>query len=100
MAFKEIPILDLSKARSENTKSEFLVELRDALLHTGFLYIKNTGIEQETFDQVAAEGIGFFDLSEQDKLDIEMKNKARYERECDFHILMSCFPDTTQLSGL
>lgn len=86
MAFKEIPILDLSEGRSEDTKPEFLVKLRDALLHTGFLYIKNTGIDQETFDEVAAEGIGFFDISEEDKLAIEMKNKPRY----DNHALKTC----------
>lgn len=78
MAFKEIPILDLSEGRSEETKPEFLKKLRDALLHTGFLYIKNTGIDQETFDRVCEEGIAFFGLPEEDKLAIEMKNQPRW----------------------
>ncbi|KAF2163767.1 hypothetical protein M409DRAFT_57250 [Zasmidium cellare ATCC 36951] len=78
MSFKEIPILDLSKARSDETKPEFLRELRDALMNVGFLYIKNTGIDQETYDRVCAEGIKFFDLSEEEKLAIEMKNAPSF----------------------
>lgn len=74
MSFKEIPILDLSKARSEETKPEFLRQLRDALLSVGFLYIKNAGIDQEVYDRVCEEGIKFFDLPEAEKLAIEMKN--------------------------
>lgn len=78
MAFKEIPMLDLSEGRSEETKAAFLIKLREALLETGFLYLKNTGIDQATYDNVCEEGIKFFDIPEQDKLDIEMKQKARY----------------------
>lgn len=78
MAFKEIPILDLSEARHENTKPAFLRQLRDALLNVGFLYIKNTGIDQETLDRVSEQGINFFELPEDDKLAIEMKNEPSF----------------------
>ncbi|RMY97254.1 hypothetical protein D0864_04864, partial [Hortaea werneckii] len=78
MAFKEIPVLDLSEARSDASKPEFLAQLRDALLNVGFLYIKNTGISQELFDKVCREGIGFFDLPEEEKLRIEMKNQPSF----------------------
>lgn len=54
MAFKEIPILDLSEARAVETKPQFLEKLRDALLNVGFLYIKNVGIDQDTYDRVRA----------------------------------------------
>lgn len=77
MAFKEIPILDLSEGRSEETKPAFLVKLRDALLNTGFLYIKNTGIDQDLYDRVCEQGIKFFDIPEEEKLAIEMKHKPR-----------------------
>ncbi len=85
MAFTEIPVLDLSEARSENTKADFLLKLRDALLNVGFLYIKNAGIDQELYDRVCEAGIGFFDLPDEEKLQIEMKNKASflgYSRVC------------------
>ena len=78
MAFKEIPILDLSKARSEDKKPAFLKDLRDALLNVGFLYIKNTGIDQEVCDRVCEEGIRFFDLPDDEKLRIEMKNQNSF----------------------
>ena len=78
MAFSGIPVLDLSEARDETKKPQFLRQLRDALLHVGFLYIKNTGIDQDTFDRVCEEGIRFFDLPEDEKLAIEMKNKPSF----------------------
>lgn len=78
MAFQEIPILDLARARNETTKAEFLKQLQDALLNVGFLYLKNTGIEQALFDKVCAEGIRFFDLPEEEKLRIEMKNAKSF----------------------
>ncbi|EMC98802.1 hypothetical protein BAUCODRAFT_120103 [Baudoinia panamericana UAMH 10762] len=78
MAFQTIPILDLAEARDDDTKPAFLKHLRDALLNVGFLYIKNTGIEQALFDQVCEEGIRFFDLAEEEKLRIEMKNQPSF----------------------
>lgn len=78
MAFKEIPVLDLEEARPGRSKPAFLQQLRDALLNVGFLYIKNTGIEQELYDKVCEEGIGFFDLPEDEKLRIEMKNQPSF----------------------
>jgi len=74
MAFQEIPILDLSLAKDESTRPELLRQLRDALLNVGFLYIKNAGIDQELYDRVCGEGIRFFDLPQEEKLKIEMKN--------------------------
>jgi len=70
--------MDLSLARSQTTKPEFLVSLRDALLNVGFLYIKNTGIDQGLFDKVCKEGIAFFDLPDEEKLAIEMKNAKSF----------------------
>ena len=85
MAFTEIPILDLSRADSPETKPAFLADLRSALLNVGFLYIKNCGIDLETFDKVCEQGIKFFDLPEEEKLKIEMKNQPSflgYNRVC------------------
>ncbi|GAB7364732.1 hypothetical protein MBLNU230_g5531t1 [Neophaeotheca triangularis] len=78
MAFTSIPILDLSLARDNATKPDFLLQLREALLNVGFLYLKNTGIDQDLYDQVCREGIAFFDLPEEDKLAIEMKNEKSF----------------------
>lgn len=78
MAFTEIPVLDLSEAKDECSKPAFLKQLRAALLNVGFLYIKNAGIEQELYDRVCEEGIRFFDLPDEEKLSIEMKNQASF----------------------
>ena len=78
MPFKKIPILDMSLAKDESTKPAFLEQLLDALLNVGFLYIKNTGIDQDLYDRVCEEGIRFFDLPEEEKLRIEMKNAQSF----------------------
>lgn len=78
MSFTEIPILDLSLARQEDTKPLFLSHLRNALLNVGFLYLRNTGIEQDLFDAVCKQAIAFFNLPEAEKLKMEMKNQPSF----------------------
>lgn len=77
-SFTDIPILDLGEARDAKTKPVFLEKLRQAVLSVGFFYIKNTGVDQAFFDRVCKEGIQFFDLPEDEKLRIEMKNKPSF----------------------
>ena len=74
MSFSSIPVLDLSLARSQDTKPAFLESLRNALLDVGFLYIKNTGIDDALIRDVIEQGKAFFDLPEEKKLEIQMKN--------------------------
>ena len=74
MSFSAIPVLDLSLSRHSDTKKAFLNSLRDALLDVGFLYIKNTGIEDALIQDVIEQGKAFFDLSEEQKLEVQMKN--------------------------
>ncbi|KAF3189779.1 hypothetical protein TWF106_000851 [Orbilia oligospora] len=77
-SFTSIPILDLSLARSEDTKPGFLNDLRHALIEVGFLYIKNTGISSELIDRVKKLGVDFFDIPEDEKLRLEMKNSPHF----------------------
>lgn len=90
MAFTEIPILDLNEARSPTTREQFLQKLRDALLHVGFMYVSNTGVSDELCRRVCEQGVAFFDLPDEAKLEIEMKNKASflgYSRvRCEFGV--------------
>lgn len=67
MSFTTIPVLDLAKARSPDTKPQLLEELRHALMEVGFLYIKNTDIPNELLDQVKAAGTAIFDIAEEEK---------------------------------
>ncbi|KAF3939140.1 hypothetical protein ABW19_dt0203896 [Dactylella cylindrospora] len=73
-SFTSIPILDLSLAKSPDTKPGFLDELRHALIEVGFLYISNTGISNDLIERVKKLGVEFFDLPEEEKLRLEMKN--------------------------
>ncbi|KAL9022188.1 MAG: hypothetical protein Q9185_000588 [Variospora sp. 1 TL-2023] len=78
MSFSSIPILDLSKAQSSLTKPSFLDSLRHALLEVGFLYIKNTGISDGLIEDVIKQGKAFFDLPEEKKLEVQMKNAPSF----------------------
>lgn len=78
MSFDKIPILDLSLARSPETKTSFLSDLRHALLEVGFLYIKNTGISSTLIQDVIEQGRAFFNLPMEKKLEVEMKNAPSF----------------------
>lgn len=72
--FTEVPVLDYALSTSEETKPAFLEKLKHALLEVGFLYVKNTGIDTVLVDNVVRLGEAFFDLPEEEKLRLEMKN--------------------------
>ena len=74
MSFDVIPVLDLSLSRHPETKPAFLHDLRTALLEVGFLYITNTGISDALRRDVIAQGKAFFELPDEKKLQIQMKN--------------------------
>ncbi|KAH8883880.1 Clavaminate synthase-like protein [Thozetella sp. PMI_491] len=78
MSFTSIPILDLALAQDPATKPGFLDDLRHALMEVGFLYLKNVGIPDELFKEVATEGKAFFDIPQEEKLKIEMKNAPSF----------------------
>lgn len=78
MSFSSLPVLDLALSRDPNTKPAFLESLRKVLLEVGFLYIKNTGIDDALIQDVIAQGRAFFDLPEEKKLEIEMKNAPSF----------------------
>ncbi|RPA76614.1 putative isopenicillin N synthetase [Ascobolus immersus RN42] len=77
-SFTSIPILDLSLARSPETQPQFLDDLRHALFTVGFLYIRNTGIPDSLIQDVIQLGHKFFELPEDEKLRIEMKNSPHF----------------------
>ena len=67
MSSDEIPMLDLSLSRHPDTKSAFLDSLRNALLDVGFLYIKDTGIDDALIQDVVEQGKAVFSLPEERK---------------------------------
>ncbi|TGZ83470.1 Clavaminate synthase-like protein [Ascodesmis nigricans] len=77
-SFTEVPILDLSLSRSPKTKPQFLEDLKRALLEVGFLYIKNYGIDEKLTEEVIRLGKLFFELPEEEKLRLEMRNSPHF----------------------
>lgn len=77
-AFNSIPLIDLSLANDPGTKPALLESLRHALLDIGFLYITNFGIDDALIQDVIREGKAFFELPEEKKLEIEMKNQKSF----------------------
>ena len=73
MSFESIPVLDCSLSKRPESKPAFLESLRNALLKVGFLYLKNTGIDEKLIEDVVLQGKAFFDLPEEKKLEIQMK---------------------------
>lgn len=78
MSFSAIPVLDLALVRNQDTKPAFLESLRNALLDVGFLYIKNTGIDDSLIQDVIEQGKAFFDLPDEKKLEIQMRKKPSF----------------------
>ncbi|KAL9089282.1 MAG: hypothetical protein Q9165_005850 [Trypethelium subeluteriae] len=77
--FNAIPTLPLAQARDPKTKPAFLDALRSALLNVGFLYLSETGLDEELVERVCAETRRFFEeLPEEEKLKIEMKNEKSF----------------------
>ncbi|KAL8795818.1 MAG: hypothetical protein Q9195_001698 [Heterodermia aff. obscurata] len=98
MSFDSVPILDLARARDPDTKPTFLSSLRDALLTVGFFYIKNTGIDDSLIQDVVEQGRAFFDLPQEEKLKIQMKNTRSFLAPL-YHNLLSPnqWPSSTAL---
>ena len=61
LAFKEIPIIDLSLLVSENRDNEAVEEIGKACREVGFLYVKNHGIPEMLINDILAAGREFFE---------------------------------------
>ena len=78
-SFTELPTLSLAQARDPATKAAFLEDLRSALLNVGFLYLSETGLDEELVERVCTEARRFFEeLPTEEKLRIEMKNEKSF----------------------
>ncbi|UBF29110.1 hypothetical protein K9N68_15490 [Kovacikia minuta CCNUW1] len=72
MAFRCIPVIDVSRLRSKNIddRKDVAVEMGQASHEVGFFYITNHGIEDAIIEQTLAETKRFFDLP------LEVKNQV------------------------
>ncbi|KAF9011700.1 Clavaminate synthase-like protein [Cyathus striatus] len=66
--YADLPIIDLSKAATENGRQELVVEVRDALFNHGFFYIINHGYKSEqTARMLDIADIPFSQTSDEEK---------------------------------
>ncbi|KAF8865729.1 Clavaminate synthase-like protein [Acephala macrosclerotiorum] len=77
---EEIPIIDLSPLYSERLEDRQALakEVRAAAVNTGFFYIKNHGIEEQTIADAKNQLLAFFKQSTEDKMKISQDLSKYY----------------------
>lgn len=78
--FSKIPQLDYSLALASETKSQFILELRHALIHVGFLYLSNTSsvVDEELVEKLKSYIPKLFSLPQEEKEKIRMANSPHF----------------------
>lgn len=74
--FESIPILDYSLVKTD--KKQFLDDLQYALVHVGFLYLKNSPIPKDVVDKIINWAPKVFEIPTEEKLKVEMKNSPHF----------------------
>ncbi|KAK7451719.1 hypothetical protein VKT23_012398 [Stygiomarasmius scandens] len=76
--FHSIPILDYSLSHCSGNRREFILELQNALVNVGFLYLSNAPIEKKVVEDVVSYIPRLFDLSVEQKDKIRMSNSPHF----------------------
>ena len=78
LPFDAIPVVDISPIRTGTGKAEMARAIHDALANTGFMYIRNHGVDQGLVDAAYAVSAEFFALPQEtkDALHIETSGAA------------------------
>ena len=77
-SFITIPVLDYSLSTSSTSKSQFLSDLRNALINVGFFYLINAPIAPRVQQDVVDKCKEIFDLPLEKKVEIEMVNSKHF----------------------
>jgi len=76
--FHSIPILDYSLSHCSGNRREFILELQNALVNVGFLYLSNAPIEKKVVEDIVSYIPRLFDLSVEQKDKIRMLNSPHF----------------------
>ncbi|KAJ3850672.1 iron/ascorbate oxidoreductase [Lentinula lateritia] len=78
--FSSIPLLDYSLVLSSSTKSQFILDLRHALINVGFLYLSNIDsvVDQHLIDTLKDFIPKLFALPQEEKDKIRMANSPHF----------------------
>ena len=77
LAFKEIPIIDLSLLVSGNRDNAAVEEIGKACREVGFLYVKNHGIPKKLINDILAAGREFFERPLVQKEEVLLDTRIR-----------------------
>ncbi|KAK1756771.1 hyoscyamine 6-dioxygenase [Echria macrotheca] len=77
-AFTSIPIVDLSLADDDSTKSQLLRQLRHALTEVGFLYIVNHGVPEAVIQKMVDALPNLFNLPTAAKVEVALHNSPHF----------------------
>ncbi|KAF7422305.1 hypothetical protein PC9H_010461 [Pleurotus ostreatus] len=80
-AFENIPIIDISDARSTEPSKRYALamEIRKACMEVGFFYVKGHGISQSIIDNAVSELHNFFSLPLESKMKLENKKSPNFK---------------------
>ena len=78
MSKSVLPTVDLSLFREPETRSDFIVSLREVLYDHGFFYLIGHGVDPSLMDRVLEVSKEFFALPESEKLAIDMINSPHF----------------------
>ena len=71
--FQSIPLLDYSLL-STDRREDFVLQLRNALINVGFLYLSNPPVDKEVIDSLLKYVPRLFDIPQEKKDAIRMEN--------------------------
>lgn len=77
-SFSEIPVIDLSLADDDSTKSSLLSSLRSALTEVGFLYVSNHGVQETVVDGLVNALPTLFELDGEAKKSVALENSPHF----------------------
>jgi isopenicillin N synthase-like dioxygenase len=79
-----IPIIDLSIIRQYPNDAKLVQDLNEALIHSGFCYLKNHGISKELIERAQSSSLHFFARSEKYKKKFSIANAIRHSGYVSF----------------
>ncbi|PLN84774.1 putative oxidoreductase [Aspergillus taichungensis] len=77
-SFKEIQVLDYALSTHPTTRTLFIDQLRNALVHVGFFYLANAPISPQIRDEIVKKTVELFHLPLEKKLEIEMIHSKHF----------------------
>jgi isopenicillin N synthase-like dioxygenase len=76
--FTAIPVIDLEKAKDQDSRPKVLSDLRSAITNVGFLYISHHGIKSAVVQDLIDALPRLFSLAEEEKNEVALANSPHF----------------------